>query len=169
MNDFFSKIDLNITDVQGKTPLHHMCINKVIDEVKIKSLIENKSNLWLRDNKDKTAFHYLLLNESTNQNLIKFFLEKNADINFSDDNGKNLLHFLIEEHKKIDLDLLAFLINHLNLDLNSREKNFHRTPLLYEMCKENYSFKTIKFLLENNSNPNLKDYEGLIIFYNKIK
>ncbi|MFM2322257.1 MAG: hypothetical protein RLZZ225_410 [Pseudomonadota bacterium] len=90
-------VDVNLTDEQGKTLLHHAvgCADKAI----VKLLLTNKIKLNVMDKEGKTALHCAIMSIFTDRfnssEIAKLLIDNQADVNSVDKQGKTALHYAV--------------------------------------------------------------------------
>jgi ankyrin repeat protein len=142
------KIDIEVKDKVGRTPLHLACINKGSIEI-VRYLIEKQNaNTNTTDNKGRSVFHSAC--QSRCFELVKYISQKTElDVNDQDEDGSTALHVACEQYS---LKVVKFLITDLKADLHLLNKE-GRTPL--HVCGPKVSI--VKFLVNKGTKVLTKD------------
>lgn len=120
------KIDLNITDNQGKTPFHHLCSRGSKCLETLKNCLECNSkdiDYNARDNLGRTGLHLACLSAFADMKAIELLCQKSEnldlDLNLADKNGNTAFHlvcqngdsddnqFFVKNYEKYGIDLEA--------------------------------------------------------------
>jgi ankyrin repeat protein len=96
--------------------------------------------------------------------MAKLLINNGADINITA-NGCTLLYYCIGDDKR--KELLDFLFEQRNLDTNTQQGDFGRTPLLRAIY--NKDIDTVQKLLEHGADVNLCSYNGTSPLYEATK
>ncbi|MCV6606818.1 MAG: ankyrin repeat domain-containing protein [Campylobacterales bacterium] len=178
------KVNLNVLDDDGNSPLHYSIINQ--NEDMVATLVENgKVNLNLQNKKGETAL--FIVTSLGNEDLVEYLLENKANPNLQTKNGKTPLLVALENKKR---DLAEELYeNKARSNVKDSENN---TPLIFaienryfdlaeDFIEESLNINVVRSkdkmtalgfavkyqeedlveeLLEKKANPNLKDYTG---------
>jgi ankyrin repeat protein len=109
----------------------------------------------IKDKNNNIALHYAI--NYKNIEFIKLLLDNNSNINIEDNDGNNSFHLSILSR---DIDIVKLIFKSSNDKLyiiNSRTLNGY-TPIHYATNLQ--EIKILEFLLENNADINLQDYEN---------
>ncbi|XP_034937894.1 ankyrin-1-like [Chelonus insularis] len=145
----------NLTDQDGETPLHRLCLSKFEKKLTIMQLL-------LKHNADINAVNNIgwssLFVACISENIaaVESLLENHANPNVRDREGQTVLHFICSSESETTLQIIQLLLKH-NADIEAVDAKGW-TPLS-DACY-NGNDKTVKFLLEKHANPNVRDREG---------
>ena len=150
---FSKKIDANVKNYKGETPLH-MAFRYCSDSRIIEHLLENGGDMTIKSKKGKDSFHNACKNQ--NYHLIINLAAKNKfDFMTSNKFGENSYHYSFKYNQ--NLEFIKYLIEN-KADVYSKNK-FETTPLFY--CFGNENLEIVKFLIEKyNINLNMKNKIG---------
>eukprot|EP01084_Bolivina_argentea_P152398 265870_1 len=87
-----NKIDVNIADNDGCTPLHYI-VEESNDISAIEILITHGALIDIEDNKKRTPLIHAVCTNQNNPTAIRYLLSNGANINHQDDKGWTPLHF----------------------------------------------------------------------------
>lgn len=99
-----NKIDVNMRDPLGRTPLHHAVFYRDIDTTT--HLLEHGADPNIQDHDGKTPLHLAIRWGSLER--VKLMLEHGADPNIRDHNGKTPLHLAIDDRPQAITLLMWF-------------------------------------------------------------
>lgn len=142
--------------IQRCSPLTKAAMANDLD--KVKSLVENGSNVNEKDGNGETALIAWISNKGkkeTRTEGIKYLLEKGADPNFVTGCGDTLLTYAISS---CEVDDVRILLENKVTDVNATDR--HGNTALILAC-EIHSFEMAEILLEHGANPNLTNNEGM--------
>ncbi|KAJ5067018.1 ankyrin repeat ph and sec7 domain containing protein secg-related [Anaeramoeba ignava] len=161
------RIDINITNFEGETPLHIICQNINENSLQIiKLLIENGAGINVKNKHQETPLH--LICQISNQSqysveIIQYLVsEKGADINVKTGyTQENPLHLICrnENPNENSVEIIKYLVSK-RADINSKTGNKQQTPLHLVCQNQNrneYSIEIIKYLVSNGTGVNIKD------------
>ncbi len=83
--------DSNITDADGRTPLHMSCLNGNLEVCKL--LVQSSAKVEVQDNKSATPLHKALQNVKNPVEIAGLLAEEGADLNARDMEGATPLHY----------------------------------------------------------------------------
>lgn len=140
---------------------HRIFSNHIMNFDNVKPLVEKigNSQLLIKNSDGETPLHYAITNPCVPFKDIKEWLDKeNAvedkqSLELPSNDGSTLLHAACLR-TPIDVELIKFLIEKLQLDPNALNKE-KVTPLLYACQNEDINFKAIKLLADamKKNNP----------------
>ena len=143
-------IDLNVRDFEGRTPLHHICINRC--EVKILIFLnDSRIDFNVTDNEGRTPLHLALFdnhyfkhdyytcahkcsdkcNESSRflETLLKFAQKRNINLNAVDHQGRTPFHLMCMTRCAAEIHAFRQLATNLNCDFNFEMQDLEgKTP-----------------------------------------
>ncbi|KAJ5067593.1 molting protein mlt-4 [Anaeramoeba ignava] len=151
---FEYNIDFNLTDKDGRTPLHHLTFSKSISSRVFDSIFEKTPEIDLQDNFGNTLLHYLCKNNQPVQ-IIKHLLEKSPNINLSNKKNKLVLHLALKYLK--DLELIKFIMERTD-NINQQDYK-SRTPLT-NLCRYQHSLEFVKLFLQSGADYHLIDHKN---------
>lgn len=140
------KADVNIADINGRTPLSHAARNENSDIVE---LLLRKADPDIQDGLGRTPLSYAA--RTCNSTIVELLLKK-ADPDIKDVHGQTPLSHAVQTAR--GSTIVRSLLTKANPDL---EDCWGRTPLSWAALGWNDS--TVKLLLET-ANPNSRDHEG---------
>ncbi|ORX42282.1 ankyrin [Piromyces finnis] len=143
--------DLHINGEDENISLHYSCKSEK-DIIKfVKYLIEEK---YIQNNDGWTPLHHAYY--QGNENIVKYLIEKGTNLNISDNIETAPLHFACQEEKE-NLDLVKYLIEKKNVDINIQEIN-KLIPLYYAFI--NGHINVVKYLIDKGTDLNISDNIG---------
>ncbi|CAI9102440.1 OLC1v1000714C2 [Oldenlandia corymbosa var. corymbosa] len=89
-------VDINLTDQDGRTALHHATIGK--KEPVISHLLRKGANVNVRDQDGATALHYAV--QVGAMQTVKLLIKYNVDVNTADDEGWTPLHVAVQSRNR---------------------------------------------------------------------
>ena len=166
-----NKMDLNVQNENGDTPLHLYASNKNINEKISKIILSKKRNDYnLRNNKGETVIFCLFNNPSCNIEILSQEIKNGANINILNFRGiscyqnsqkNNFTHNFFEKKenfyvndgifgsiKNSNFDDLMLLIEH-NADVSYFDEDRINLPLVFAISQQNISVPILKYLLKN--------------------
>jgi len=162
--------DPNISDNQGKTPLHYLMENDQFDSKDAEFWLKKGAKPNAIDRKGKTPIHYLANNRRHELTLevTETLLKHGAEPDVKDHQGKSALHYFSEQGR-LNPTLIE-LFSNIDADLNAKDKN-GETPLFkyvaYISDQRSWTLptidsrhefdETIKFLIRNGADINAAD------------
>ncbi|AYV77871.1 MAG: hypothetical protein Edafosvirus2_50 [Edafosvirus sp.] len=143
-------INYNYQDIDGKTLLMHTIEKGLLDISRI--LIEGNwnANLNITDKHGKTALMYTIENNSIS--IAQLLIIKKCKINMRDNFGNTELMIAMESGKE---DIASILIHY---KCNVHFKIVNDYSLIYAI--KNKLFKVATFLILNNCNIDVQDFDG---------
>jgi ankyrin repeat protein len=141
--------NVNMSNSEGTTPLMwflkgYTNNSQIIETMDL--LIENGADINLEDKKGNTALFYSLLEDD--YNIAKYLIDNGGNLKYeSEINGHNALSYAISYGST---EMLDFLINYKNLNINQEFKNGETALLLANV--ENASYMKINYLIKNGAN-----------------
>ena len=154
--------DIDNQNMEEDTPL--IVAAKKVNEPIVKLLLEKKAKVKIRSREGKTPIFGALY--KNNINIVKLLLEKRADVKISDMSGRTTLMDAImsgmENHTKI-----AKLLLENGVDINAQTPSGESA--LHMASEFRSSIHTIKLILENGSQVNMVNEEGLTPLDNSFK
>ena len=184
-------IDINSVDTEGKSFLHHLCIENIGEP--IEWLVKNGIDKELEDYYNNTALKFTIQYESTNA--FTKLLESGVDVDKQNKNGRTVLqdslssndlkfYHKIKKYTKnidnIDKDGRNILFDAveagnkeiiqelISMDINSDLKDKNGKPVLLLDCVLN-NFEILKLLIENDVDISSQDKEGNNLLYYMVK
>lgn len=99
------KLDINIQDKDGDTPLHIAVFLCNLDIIKI--LINHGASIKIRDKWGQTAIHrlYFCMNDVQTIKIIELFCINKANFNQKDNFGNTVLHLALKQIIKLEIKL----------------------------------------------------------------
>ena len=172
--------DVDIVDKNGQSALFYAALKE--DQSIMKFLINYGLNVNILDKNRRNILFKVILKGTKHLETLELLLEKDIDLNIKDMSGKTLLDeilHLIAITKEDDPDkykltkyryvseennylkMTSILIEHgLLID---RKDNFGKTPLYYEIDRQN--FDNVEFLLSSGADINAEDKEGKTVLF----
>ena len=149
IEELIDKVNINVQDEEGFTPLMNAITEGEIEIVKI--LLEHNADvIKIKDNSGRNAFFLAAVLDELE--MLKLFEKYNPDFNVSDNYGSNVFFFT----RKVET--VNYFLQH-GADINKRNKS-GRTPLIqHSLAYENQDH--VKFLLEKGADINAQDNEGV--------
>lgn len=145
------KVNLNVSDEQGKTPLMISLNTRDLEVVKL--FLENGVNVNAKDNEGKTAL--MICCAIGIQEIIKCLIEYNANVDSIDNKSGNMLLYAIEGGC---LEYVKTFHKKYNQDINSRYEDDNTNTLMIA-CNGGY-FEIVRYLVENGVDVNAVNKEG---------
>ena len=131
------KIDLNITDNQGKTPFHHLCSRGSKCLETLKNCLECNSkdiDYNARDNLGRTGLHLACLSAFADMKAIELLCQKSEnldlDLNLADKNGNTAFHLVCQNGDSDDNQFFVRNAAKYGIDLEALNK-FGKTGFDY--------------------------------------
>ena len=148
IEELIDKVNINVQDEEGYTPLMNAITEGEIEIVKI--LLEHNADvIKIKDNSGRNAFFLAAVLDELE--MLKLFEKYNPDFNVSDNYGSNVFFFT----RKVET--VNYFLQH-GADINKRNKS-GRTPLIqHSLAYENQDH--VKFLLEKGADINAQDNKG---------
>ena len=180
INYLSDKINPNLADRDGVTPLHLAITEGDIDSTKL--LINKKANVNKPDVYGDTPLHKAvnnidifkyLLDVGANPNVRNIFgltplhicynnlqfldllKQHGADFNIKDNAGRTILHYAVEENNNPQIK--QFIQDGLNVNATD---NYNQTPAFLTKNTD-----TLELLFRNGANPNIQDIRGNSILH----
>lgn len=149
IEELIDKVNVNVQDEEGFTPLMNAIREREIEIVKI--LLEHNADVTkIKDNSGRNAFFWAAVLDELE--MLKLFEKYNPDFNVSDNYGSNALFFTRKA------ETVNYLLKN-GADINKKNKS-GRTPLIqHSLAYENQDH--VKFLLEKGADINAQDNEGV--------
>ncbi len=149
IEELIDKVNINVQDEEGYTPLMNAITEGEIKVVKI--LLEHNADVTkIKDNSGRNAFFWAAVLDELE--MLKLFEKYNPDFNVSDNYGSNALFFTRKA------ETVNYLLKN-GADINKKNKS-GRTPLIqHSLAYENQDH--VKFLLEKGADINAQDNEGV--------
>ena len=133
--------DVNIPDIENRSPLREVCYPGDIEMIKL--LVENGANINCSDNDGWSVLHVACL--SGQINIIKYIVEHGANVNARDIENATPLHFACEIG---NVEILDYLLRHGSKnDINIKYGSNHETPLAVTI--KNHNEEAAKFIKKN--------------------
>jgi ankyrin repeat protein len=143
------KLDINITNMEGQTPLNYAMHNNSIYSIKF--LLEAGANIHDKNNQGYCSFHKAV--QINNPEIIKIFINKDPNIvNEKDQSNQTPLHYAVKSNIVGNVNIL--LANGASQNKDSQSN----TPL--HLAVKNNNLPTIKLLLENGADFTIKNNQG---------
>ncbi|WP_304333434.1 ankyrin repeat domain-containing protein [Brachyspira innocens] len=157
IEELIDKVNINVQDEEGFTPLMNAITEGEIEIVKI--LLEHNADvIKIKDNSGRNAF--FLAAALDELEILKLFEKYNPDFNTVDNNGSTAL-FYTGKHETID-----YLLKN-GTDINKKNKS-GRTPLIqYSLAYQSQNI--VRFLIENGADVNAQDNEGITTLMFAVK
>ena len=146
------KIDVHNLNKDNQTPFFCLSKNTILSMETLKYFVEKGIFIESKKEEIENCFLQIFLNKNITKEMVQVFLDNKCDINTSNSNNPNCL-FHATSHTNWNYDLLNFLIEK-KADTNNVS---HFTPLLFHAHTD---FEKIKYLIENNCQPNVRDKNG---------
>ncbi|KAJ3090520.1 hypothetical protein HK102_003453, partial [Quaeritorhiza haematococci] len=143
------RADPNVTNLDGRTPLHMAVITGNVEMTRL--LLDSHAEINAVDILGCSCMHYAILREDLP--LFQLLLQQGASIKIVDKSGDSLLHHAIrlgQAHMAI-----ALIEKGHEIDIENEEK---RTPLLYAV--EKGILPVVRILLNKGANPLAADLDG---------
>ena len=149
IEELIDKVNINVQDEEGYTPLMNAITEGEIEVVKI--LLEHNADVTkIKDNSGRNAFFWAAVLDELE--MLKLFEKYNPDFNIADNYGSNALFFTRKA------ETVNYLLKN-GADINKKNKS-GRTPLIqHSLAYENQDH--VKFLLEKGADINAQDNEGV--------
>lgn len=150
LNPLYSRININATDIDGKTALHHL-VNKMFFTQSHQDILDfllriNSIKVDIVDNLGRTALHYAIIRG--NVDATKSLLESGALITIKCNDGKTVLAYAIEVNQ---YDIIKILLPKYEEELGFDAKFILRTQLNFlqpGLRRTNIDAKVEKILQE---------------------
>lgn len=164
--------DINAKDNKGRTPImyasdsHNYGDSKELGDL----LIKNRANVNAKDNNGKTALMYAV--DEHKEELVDLLIKNKANVNAKDNEGKTALMYAcydFREYPVLNPNIVKSLIR---AGANINEVNNGNTALLLAIYtyisgavynEEDFNdrtFETIRLLINNGANVNIRNKEG---------
>lgn len=140
--------DINARDENLKSPLMAAIEKKSFSTAKL--LIDMGASVKVSDENGYTPLHYAVLNNQ--KELVSVITNKLCDVDATDNEGNSPLFYSVGKSKDIMNTLLR-----AGADINGTNSD-GKTALHQAVIKKN--IESVKFLLENGANVNIKDING---------
>lgn len=137
-------------------------------------LVENKFSPGVANDQGKTLLHILCFSlvdvpkaydaNKEQVSLIKFILDNGATVNAADKYGMLPIHLACRANAPATKLEVVKLILNVHCDTNPQNK-FKETPLMLACADLTTNETLIKYLVENDANPSIEDYQGLTPFH----
>lgn len=127
-----------------------------------KDIIKSNVDINYRDNYKNTALYYAVVH--CKAEIVRLLLDAEADITLSYEDNKNILHIAVEsecEDKGV-FEIIEYLLS-AKVEINATDK-YGNTPLWYACIYFAINNKTIRALLANGANMDLKNKFGTSAF-----
>uniref|UniRef100_A0ABD2VV80 PRANC domain-containing protein n=1 Tax=Trichogramma kaykai TaxID=54128 RepID=A0ABD2VV80_9HYME len=165
-----SGADPNLTNDEGLTPLHIICIGNdddydngemavmffnIIDEIQLSVQVD------AQDKAGNTPLHLALAKGC--KKLVELLLGRGASPNLTDKDGLTPLHFTCMRNDDSDLVKMLFELStdkHHPMQIDVVDKELGRTPLHYALAN-GWKSQIVRVLLTSGANPNSADKKGL--------
>lgn len=135
----------NEIDVDGRTPLHHACIQGFIECINL--LLQHGANILAKDNSGQTALHLAAhYGREAILNLLLNTLPKKSSVDIKDNNGKTPLH----SAAFVSMPGVAQKLIEKGADINA--SNEHGYTPLHFAAREGH-LEVVKLLLSSGANP----------------
>ena len=167
------KVNLNIRDENGLTPLHFVSSNNGISTDLAKLLINKGANVNAKDKDGNTPLHWAV--DSENKEMIELLLtQKGIDVNAKNQHGytplyeaaRNFLHIQNEDYREVMKEIMKLLVQK-GADINIPDM-FGDTAL-HEMAHKvlvgDASKEDVKFLIELGADVNAQNQDGRTPLY----
>ena len=130
-------IDINTSDVLGKTALMQACFNCQIDNIKI--LLQNRANPNLKNCEGWNALTYAALGHCSSA--VDLLITANADINQSTNNERTpIWHAVLYGGESV----VRKLLNHSNIDLHKTSTKCNNLNILaLSVCKNHITITNL--------------------------
>ncbi|CAH1802310.1 unnamed protein product [Owenia fusiformis] len=155
------ELDIDITDEEGKSALHHAVlndesekgVNETLKETCTTVLLTNHSDPNIEDAFGCTPLIYAAMNNNTAA--IKQLIHHKADINFQDEVGKNPLHYAANNDDDDSVKLLLKQMPDININVMDNE---NMTPL--HCAASSGSRECLRLLLKHKPEVDIRDKSG---------
>ncbi len=151
-----NKVNINVVNKDGYSPLQEACQNENIPAEIITRLIVNKNILNSTAGYEKiSAAHFAVDEYDGNINAIPVLIKAGADLNIKNLEGENVL-IAACKNSKITENLMQLIINNttdINFQNNSKNSALH-------VAVQKNDFKKTALLVKNKASVNLKNIDG---------
>ncbi|KAJ3427865.1 ankyrin repeat and protein kinase domain-containing protein [Anaeramoeba flamelloides] len=148
--------DINLKDMNGRTPLITYCRTNNPKLEFIKFLIKNGADYSILTGRKSNLLHTICKIKNPPSEIIGYFLEKGIEINAKA--YKDFTPLLCLCRNEPSFKILKFLIEN-GADVNCKDI-YKQTPLHYFSKSINPSPRVLKLFLENGADINCKDEKG---------
>ncbi|HOJ49215.1 MAG TPA: ankyrin repeat domain-containing protein [Spirochaetota bacterium] len=162
-----NRIDYNIRDKNGKTPIFYAKDSKIVN-----ILIQKGADINIADNSGNTILHIAALEDRLD--LARIYIENGIRINQTNKEGKKAIDLYIDKYKSSplhwfagieDTEEMVRLIAEGKYDINVTDDK-GRTPL--HIAATYGRVDAIHLLLSQKASPSIKDNEGFTPMYSYI-
>lgn len=157
-----ANLDVNVKDLEGKTPLHYACEKASETEGKILIRLLNSPQISFSHSTNNGDTPLMLFVEKWSnllgcKEILDIFLSKAANtLNMVNNNGETVLHRAIfNPNSEICVEIVRCLLDH-NVDINV-QNNVEETALHYAI--RNRRKEVAKMLMKFGADPSIKSYE----------
>ncbi len=159
VNSLLEKVDINVNDKDGYTPLHVACIKSHTEIAMV--LIEKGADVNICDKNGCTPLHYECYFNG-NTEVVMALIDQGADVNARDNDGVTPLHCAcIKNHTEI-----AMVLINKDADVNAIDKNGN-TPLHHALRKGHA--EVAMAVIDQGADVNARDNNGNTPLHKAIK
>lgn len=148
IEELIDKVNINVQDEEGFTPLMNAVRGREIEAVKI--LLEHNADVTkIKDNRGRNAFFWAAALDELE--MLKLFEKYNPDFNTVDNDGATSLFYASK------IETMDYLIKN-GTDVNKKDITGRTALIQYSLAYQSQNI--VKFLLENGADVNAQDNEG---------